>query len=184
MEAALALGSRPRRRSRIVVAALAVLAVPAGALASSASSTSKVDPKMLVLRLADLPAGFWCDGAGPTKDGGHHVTFSRRPVGMITSGATQRASVAAAAARFRDLVRASSEFGFDARRVSSGGRIGNDSAMFLVKERRGEVGGYVLVWRYRDVVASVTDIGLVDTVPAAQVAALARKQQARIAAAR
>jgi hypothetical protein len=170
----------------------AVFGVAIGISAATASPTS-VDPKAMVLRLNDLPAGFGRDEghyvsnvrAARESEGvsladyirwgritGYEANFSRSAiVGLIkvASDANTYRSVRGARDSLHDSFRSATQpnkAGFKFRRLSTGGPIGHESRLYTFRTKSGgyTIDGYFVIWRYFAVRASVLGGGIAGTV--------------------
>jgi hypothetical protein len=142
-------------------------------------------PSACVLRRSDVGAAFTASGA-PVNGNGYAVVFTRRTGSLqdgplfVRSSATVYRSASGAheyAARYR------ASAGYVP--LALGFAVGRDARQWV---RQGESGvgamlQYLLIWRERNVDASIVITGRVGVVSAADVAPLARHQDARIRAA-
>jgi hypothetical protein len=189
--------------------AAAVLAVIVVGTANAASTSA--DPKAMVLRLADLPAGFGVTGghyvsnvrAARESDGvtvadyrrwgrvsGYERAFTRQAfagLAQVESSASIYKSAHGAAESLHDSFRAAARphDGLRFKRLSTGGPIGHESRFYTLRKKSGSitVDVYVVLWRYGTVRAGVTGGGVAGTVVPEQVMVQARKQQRHIKAA-
>jgi hypothetical protein len=191
---------------RVRLAAACVgLAVAGTAMASSTTA----NPRLMVLRLTDLPAGFGANGGHYTSNvraakessgtasvadflrwgriTGYDNSFTRTAlVGLIQVGsnASTYKSVRGAAdslhASFRQTLKPINGLRF--KRLSTGGRIGHESRMYTVRSKSGgtTIGLYLVAWRYFTVKAVTTGGGVAGTVTPESIVALAKKQQRHI----
>ena len=173
----------------IVVAALALLAVPA--------SAAQIDPAELVLRQTDVPAGFELDrdGSGLRTNeseakGDRRLTGLLERWGRVTGYETEYDHREATLTSRADLFRAAEGAGLmmayvieDAKKSGIKGlrrspvRIGAQG--WLYGGGSGSGAFNLVIWRDRRVFAGIVAFG----VPKARMLALSRAQQRRIAAA-
>jgi hypothetical protein len=144
-------------------------------------------PSACVLRRADVGAAFAARGA-QVGSHGYEVVFTRR-TGSLQDGPLLVQSTAtvyrSASAAHGSLVYRSHHVPVGYVPLQLGFSIGRDARQWV---RQGESGAgtvlqYQLLWREREVVASIVITGRVGVVSAADVAPLARRQEARIQAA-
>jgi hypothetical protein len=176
------------------------------------ASSTAANPRLMVLRLTDLPAGFAANrghyvsnvesartsrGTASVADlrrwgriTGYETSFTRTAlVGLIQVGsnATTYKSVRGAAASLHDTFRkALKPFnGYRFKRLSTGGPIGHESRLYMVRTKSGSttIDLYLVAWRYFTVIASTQGAGVAGTVTPESVVALAKKQQRHIVAA-
>jgi len=157
-------------------------------------------PSALVLHRSDVGAAFSARGMRisnrdvprPLRRGridGHEVVFTRT-TGSLQDGPLQ---VQSGAGVYRTGSEAHAAIAYSARQLVPAGyvplqlgfAIGRDARQWV---RQGEAGvgtvlQYLLIWREHDVDASIVITGRVGVVSAADVAPLARRQEARIRAA-
>jgi hypothetical protein len=190
---------------RIALALVAaLLGLPPAATSHSAKSG---DPKLMVLRLNDLPTGFertkgrYVSNVQTAKESvgttladyvrwgritGYQVEFTRSAiVGLIqvtSSASTYRTSLGAGKSQRDSYQRAANELKF--HRLSLGPTIGNESRFYSYKVTKSgfKVIVYAVLWRWKTVKATLFAGGIEGTVPPEVAVALARKQQTRIRA--
>jgi hypothetical protein len=192
-----------------VVCALAFLgAIAGGGIAARAPSP---DPKEMVLRLGDLPAGFGKESenyvsnvqvarrqgvsiAELTRWGrviGYDAVFRNKALAGLSradSSANTYRTPGGAHDSFREQVAAATgpnDKGLVFKRLPTGGAIGHESRLYVARTTSGgvTVDVYAVVWRYSSVTAAIIGAGIAPTVDAHVVVDLARKQQRHILAA-
>lgn len=195
------------KRVPVVLAIIAAAAVP-GAAATAPTSSSAIDPKALVLQLRDVPAGFertvgrYVSNAQSNRESavkknyaqlgrisGYEAEFTKEAiVGIlqITSAVGTYRTTAGAHNSLRISVRAAvatREVRF--RRLSIGGRLGHEAYLHkaTMTQDGTKVDVFAVAWRTGRVYAAVIAAALAGSADPADVVALARKQQSRIAAA-
>ena len=145
-------------------------------------------PSACVLRRSDLGAAFTARGA-PLGSHGYEVVFTRRTGSLqdgpleVQSSATVYRSARGAHDALVDTARRRLPVGYVPLQL--GFSVGEEARQWV---RQGEAGvgtvlQYLLLWREHGVVASIVITGRVGVVSAADVAPLARRQEARIRAA-
>jgi len=190
---------------------LVVACVAACVIGTATASPRTPDPATLVLRGTDLghaytgrgarvsnteaargaPPGFAARLARWGRVGGYEVDFTRpaNPAGLQDGPL----AVQSTASVYRDETGAGAAFAFARRQLVPGGYVPLALGFAVGEEARqwvsqgesglGTVLHYVVIWRERNVDASVTLTGRVGVVSAFDVAPLARRQEARIRAA-
>jgi hypothetical protein len=192
-------GVRTMARKILILVACAALIAPAAAV--GLTSTAGPDTRTMVLARSDMPAGFGRDSANYLKnaalarDGvykksgrviGYEADFSRGgllTMASVLSVASLYKSDAGAHASYASALASVRRRGY--KRLSLGAPLGNE-AVFYVGEHENDgitVSAYAIIWRWGRVKASLGVGGLAGYVDPAGVVDLARKQQARIAAA-
>lgn len=190
-----------------------LLALVLAAVALTASTAvAATDPKTMVLRLSDLPAGFglkrgfYADNARAAREtaaasladynrwgriNGYEAEYAREGIAGIGQ-VNSAASTYKAAGGARDSLRRSfaqaakpSPGGLRFKRLSAGGRIGHEVRVYSTtyKSEGLSVTLVTVLWRYGTVRASIYAGGLRGTVDVAEVVRLAKRQQSRVAAA-
>jgi hypothetical protein len=162
-------------------------AVIAATVFAGASGATTPSVRALVLRLADLSAGYTVSGESTWQPNGRGplVGYGRsyeRKQTRISSAADRSSTINGAHIRLHERsasYEASGEPSYKRRQVPA--RVGDESRMYSTSfNGRIEL---ILLWRYRTIGAVIEVIGLRGGVDEADVLALARRQQARIAAA-
>lgn len=191
------------------------LLLPLVLLAAAGTATAGVHasiaPQQLVLRLADLPAGFSIDRneTGPRPNavvaretsstlvqlarwgriGGYQATFTREPTlrGLL-AGSLEVQSVASvyrttrgAAASFVQSRTACRKPPF--KQLSMGGHLGHEAAYCSMQRMSSgqKITVYVLLWRHGRISAAILLGGLAGVVDPTEAVKLGRKQDARFA---
>lgn len=183
-----------------------VIAVVSAVLVGSAVAAPGTDPKLLVLRLDDIPAGYAAGTAeyvsnrdaifpGVTAQdlarwgrvSGFEANFSRSirvKDDLIRSQASTYKTVTGVRESLRAsfAVAANPPDGIKYRRISTGGTIGNESRAYngTLNLNGTKLTVISILWRYRMIKASVYVGGLLGTVNVAKAISLARTQQRRI----
>jgi hypothetical protein len=195
---------------RVRLAAAAVGALVVG-VANAATVTA--NPRLMVLRLNDLPTGFAANGGHYVSNvraareskgtasvadflrwgriSGYDTSFTRTAlVGLIQldSNASTYKSTRGAADSLRASFRAiaqSSKSGYRFKRLSIGTTIGHESRLYTARMKAAgtTIDLYAVAWRYFTVKASTTGGGVAGTVTPETIVALAKKQQRHIQAA-
>lgn len=186
---------------------LAMAAFAAAALSGDAVSAPVVtDPKALVLQPRDLPTGFartsgrYVSNAQVNREGavkrdfaklgrlrGYEAIFQKQAskgIILVTSRAATYKTAAGARESMTITVRsaeATRQFRFRRLRVA---KIGDETRLYTltVTEEGMKVDQFFLIWRSERVLSAVIHSAPAGTADPASVVALARKQQARIAA--
>jgi hypothetical protein len=197
------------RQVRIALTA-AVVCVLFGAGLAGGAVARPADPKLMVLRLNDLPVGFgrtsghYASNIRAGKEGAPDVTAADyRRWGRITgyeaeyqkSALVGLLDVDSAASTYRSEAGAGQSLHATYRaaerskkpkfvRLSMGRTIGNDSRLYsaTVKQSGLTAIAYSIAWRWKTVKASVMGIGIAGTVQPETVIALARTEQRHIRA--
>jgi hypothetical protein len=198
---------------RGVAGAVAVIAFVSGGgapVGASEVTRRSPDPKEMVLRPGDLPAGFGNESAeyvsnlqvarerdvtlGQLKRwgrlSGYDVVFGKRGlVGLlqIDSSANTYETPRGARASLRGQFAAATGpngKGLVFKRLSTGGAIGHEARLYRATTKNGgvTVDVYAVVWRYSTVTAAIIAGAIAGTADPEAVVALARKQQRYIAA--
>jgi hypothetical protein len=188
-------------RRLTLVAGLAVLAgLAPAAVAASASHPSA---RSMVLQLSDLPAGFglahaevvsnadltakdpaWKDYRQLGRITGYNASFTGFGVGGVTAidtfASVYRTGVGAHNSLLLTLVQASSQ---DGTKIVDAGRksLGHDELVYSMKGSTPKEALFTVAWRRGSVFAEVIGAGPSGRLHAADVLALAQKQDVRIA---
>jgi hypothetical protein len=188
---------------------LAAACVGLMVVGTAAASSTAANPRLMVLRLTDLPAGFAANGghysgnvrAAKDSNGaasvaaflrwgritGYDNSFTRTALlGLIQveSSASTYKSVRGAAdslhASYRQALKPIN--GVRYTRLSTGGPIGHESRMYTGRTKSGGTSlvVYLIAWRYFTVKAATIGAGVAGTVTPETIVALARKQQRHI----
>jgi hypothetical protein len=193
---------KPRALIAAAVAALAAASIPA---AGAGVQPAAPDTRSMVLRLSDLPRGFgrsegayvtntYLDRAsGVNKDyeklgrlTGYRATYRRVGIsgvlGVDAFASIYRSSAGAHDSYAQSLAGAMQDGGPTFRWLTLKPRLGNETRVYLVTELESgmRVDYYTIAWRRGRVFAEVIGGGVSGRITLAQVAALARKQEARI----
>jgi hypothetical protein len=194
------------KRAPVVLVVIAAAGLP-GAAATAPTSSSATDPKALVLQLRDVPAGFerttgrYVSNAQANRESsvkknyaklgritGYEAEFEKEAIlGIlqISSTASTYKTAAGAHNSIRISVQAADanrEVRF--RRLSVGGRLGHEAYFHKATMTRDgtKVDVFAVTWRTGRIYAGVLAAALAGSADPADVVALARKQQSRIAA--
>jgi hypothetical protein len=187
------------------VAALAAASIPA---AGAGVQPAPPDTKGMVLQLSDLPHGFdrsegvyvtnaYLDRvSGVKKDyeklgrlAGYRATYRRAGIsgvlGVDAFASIYRSTSGAHDSYAQTLAGAVQNGGPTFRWLPLRPRLGSEARVYVVTERQSgmRVAYYTIAWRRGRVFAEVIGGGVWGRITLAQVAALARKQEARIVAA-
>jgi hypothetical protein len=191
----------PMSRRLTFVAGLAVLA--GLALAAAAAPASRPSPRSMVLQLSDLPAGYglahaqvvsnadlkakdpaWKDYRKLGRITGYNASFTGFGVGGVTEidafASVYKTGVGAHNSLLLTLVQANSAAGtkiVDAGRKS----LGHDELVYSMKGSTPKEALFTVAWRRGAVFAEVIGAGPYGRLHAADVVALAKKQDVRIA---
>jgi hypothetical protein len=196
-------------RAKVVVGAATVAAAVAPAAQGvTQPAPSAPDTRRMVIQLADLPAGFGRDqgayvsNAELAKQGdsrkdyvklgrltGYNVTYKRPGfTGVLVLDAF--ASIYRSNAGAHDSLRlslsgAAKDGGAGFRWIPSGPVLGSEARVYAVSTKQNgmPVEYYTVAWRHGRVFAEVICGGVSGRISSAEAMALARKQEARIAAA-
>ncbi len=184
------------------VAALAAASIPA---AGAGVQPVTPDTRTMVLQLSDLPGGFGrAEGvyvtnayldrvSGVNKDyeklgrlAGYRATYRRVGIsgvlGIDVFASVYRSSAGAHDSYAQSLAGAVQDGGPTFRWLRLKPRLGSETRVFLVTlvQSGMRVDYFTIAWRHGRVFAEVTGGGMSGRITLAQVAALARKQEARI----
>jgi hypothetical protein len=189
-------------------AALAAVAVPAAQGVTQPARPAHPDTRAMVIQLADLPTGFGVDqgsyvsNAELAKEGdsrkdyvklgrltGYNVTYKRPGLaGVLVLDAfasIYRSNTGAHDSLRLSLSGAAKDGGASFHWLPSGPALGSETRVYAVSTKQNgmAVDFYTIAWRHGRVFAEVICGGVSGRISPAQAMALARKQEARIAAA-
>jgi hypothetical protein len=198
-------------RIALLAAATCVVLGVAASDAARAAGGETANPKLMVLRLSDLPTGFarvsghYASNARAVKESSGSTTLAElQRWGRITGYETEYrrqalvglVDVRSAASTYQDEQGAAASLHDSYRvaeasrkpkfqRLSLGGRIGDEGRLYstTVKQSGFTVILYAITWRYKSVKAQVIAGGVIGTVAPESAVLLARRQQKRIEAA-
>jgi hypothetical protein len=185
----------------MLLAAAACAVVGVGV--AGASSARSPDPKLLVLRLSDLPVGFgrvsgyYANNVRAAKETktislsdymrwgritGYEEEFRRSSVTGLIDILAQASTYSTASGAGQSLQATYRAALTEPKvvQVSMGRTIGNDSRAYSYTTKSALV--YIVAWRWKTVKATVFGAGVLGTVQPEPVIALAHKQQKRIRA--
>jgi hypothetical protein len=195
-------------RAKLVACAAALAAVFVPAAQGVTQPATSPDTRTMVIRLADLPTGFGVDqgayvsNAQLAKDGdtrkdyvklgrltGYNVTYKRAGfVGVLVLDAfasIYRSNDGAHDSLRLSLAGAAKDGGPSFRWIPAGAALGSEARVFAVSTKQNgmAVDYFTVAWRHGRVFAEVICGGVSGQITPAQAMALARKQEAHIAAA-
>jgi hypothetical protein len=193
---------------RLHVFALAALAVLASPLEPARAAENAVRPATMILQLGDLPRGFDLEGARVvtnaelTRSGvnkkdygrlgrvtGYDASYSALAVSGLTAvdafASVYKTSSGAHASLMLTVAQVRNRRGSTVEQLSAVRGPGNEALVYRATSKSGSVrvDQYTVAWRHGSVFAEVIGGGRAGTIDSTQIIALAKRQDARIAAA-